>query len=402
MGSSSSPSPPRTTSSSPSRCAQWRPLLPTRGGATTAAHHGPETTTPRDRQTQHTRGVCDHHIIRGLGPPSWLLAPCPTPQQASTTWWWHTRQWWGRGAGAQCTGPGGGTTQEDVWLWAVPSSSSSILWCHHGPFWVGQFALGASRIRHTDDAEAQAAPRGPGAPLRRPDAFKAVPLCGSQDSAYHRTYRRQLRPSSQQGPRRPPRREWGRAGWGLGHHHHQPRQQHIGAALPLGDFLSLSVCVAVLALCWRIIIINHRGHTTTGGSSGVGPFFLGLPPASCGPCSRTGGGGVAHTDRHSRPPPRRRSDSTPPWAPRARGRPPVSAQILRWCGKRLLRRDHCLGGVPAACGGRMGEGTDLAAGFPSNRPHRRFHCPHTPVSGSMALTPGGPGLRPRANEGTHV
>ena len=60
---------------------------------------------------------------------------------------------------------------------------------------------------HHTDAEAQAAPGAPGGPPRRPDAFKAVPLCGSQDSAYHRTYRRQLRPSSQQGPRRPPRRE---------------------------------------------------------------------------------------------------------------------------------------------------------------------------------------------------
>ena len=37
-----------------------------------------------------------------------------------------------------------------------------------------------------------------------PVAFKAVPLCGSQDSAYYRTYRWQLRPSSQHGPRRPP------------------------------------------------------------------------------------------------------------------------------------------------------------------------------------------------------
>ena len=85
----------------------------------------------------------------------------------------------------------------------------------YGSRWLGgpRAVLGGKaicalhRYNNTDDAEAQAAPRGPEAPLRRPDAFKAVPLCGSQDSAYHRTYRRQLRPSSQHGPRRPPRRE---------------------------------------------------------------------------------------------------------------------------------------------------------------------------------------------------
>jgi hypothetical protein len=38
-----------------------------------------------------------------------------------------------------------------------------------------------------------------------PVAFRTVPLYGSQDSAYHQTYRRQLRPSSRLGPRHPPR-----------------------------------------------------------------------------------------------------------------------------------------------------------------------------------------------------
>ena len=129
-----------------------------------------------------------------------------TTGQSTHTWWspsfaWHLvphhthtpprrGTWWrrGRGAGVRHTGPGG---MEG-----------------HGPFWVVEGAICALLHRcNTDDAEAQAAPRGPEAPLRRPDAFKAVPLCGSQDSAYHRTYRRQLRPSSQHGPRRPPRRE---------------------------------------------------------------------------------------------------------------------------------------------------------------------------------------------------
>jgi len=54
---------------------------------------------------------------------------------------------------------------------------------------------------HTCNAEAQAAW---GVTPCWPVAFKAVPLYGSQDSAYYRTYRRQLRPSSQHGPRRPP------------------------------------------------------------------------------------------------------------------------------------------------------------------------------------------------------
>jgi hypothetical protein len=38
-----------------------------------------------------------------------------------------------------------------------------------------------------------------------PVALRTVPLCGSQDSAYYQTYRRQLRPSSWHGPRHPPR-----------------------------------------------------------------------------------------------------------------------------------------------------------------------------------------------------
>lgn len=49
----------------------------------------------------------------------------------------------------------------------------------------------------------------------RPDAFKAVPLCGSQDSAYHQAYRRQLRPSSQHGPRHPPQRSGATTAGGL-------------------------------------------------------------------------------------------------------------------------------------------------------------------------------------------
>lgn len=52
-----------------------------------------------------------------------------------------------------------------------------------------------------NNTEAQAAQGGPLASRLRWDLFLC---CGSQDSAYYRTYRRQLRPSSQRGPRHPP------------------------------------------------------------------------------------------------------------------------------------------------------------------------------------------------------
>ena len=71
-------------------------------------------------------------------------------------------------------------------------------------FGSGEPGVAGLRPRFSTNADAQAA-RGVRTP-RRPDAFKAVPLCGSQDSAYHQAYRRQLRPSSQRGPRHPPQR----------------------------------------------------------------------------------------------------------------------------------------------------------------------------------------------------
>ena len=52
-----------------------------------------------------------------------------------------------------------------------------------------------------NNTEAQAAQGGPLASRLRWDLFLC---CGSQDSAYYRTYRRQLRPSSRHEPRHPP------------------------------------------------------------------------------------------------------------------------------------------------------------------------------------------------------
>lgn len=71
------------------------------------------------------------------------------------------------------------------------------------PNWWGihcsVFALGLNGT--VNNTEAQAAQGGPLASRLRWDLFL---FCGSQDSAYYRTYRRQLRPSSRHEPRHPP------------------------------------------------------------------------------------------------------------------------------------------------------------------------------------------------------
>jgi hypothetical protein len=59
-----------------------------------------------------------------------------------------------------------------------------------------------TRSRFPCNAEAQAAQGGPPAGQLRSELFLYT---DHQDSAYYRTYRRQLRPSSHRGPRRPPR-----------------------------------------------------------------------------------------------------------------------------------------------------------------------------------------------------